>query len=143
MNIQVSTIINRPVSAVFAIVADFEQWPQWEDSFVEVKRQSATPNTVGTVYWCKRKVPQVAESSFVITAYEPNQHVMIEGAWVGQFKPAGGYRVEAVADGTKVTSIGRPHLRGLFKLLSPVMVVMGTRLSKTYLSNLKRLAESR
>jgi hypothetical protein len=143
MDIQVSTIINRPVSAVFARVADFEQWPQWEGSFVAVKRQSATPNMVGTVYWCTRKLPQAVESSFVITAYEPDQQVMIEGEWVGQFKPAGGYRLEAVADGTKVTSIGRPQLRGLFKLLTPVMAIMGTRLSKTYLSNLKRLVESR
>jgi hypothetical protein len=143
MDIQVSTIINRSVSAVFARVADFEQWPQWEGSFVAVKRQSATPNMVGTVYWCTRKLPQVVESSFVITAYEPDQQVMIEGEWVGQFKPAGGYHLEAVADGTKVTSIGRPQLRGRFKLLTPVMAIMGTRLSKTYLSNLKRLVESR
>jgi hypothetical protein len=136
-------MINRPVSTVFTIVADFEHWPEWEESFVEVKRQAASPDTIGTVYWCKRKLPQVVESTFVITAYEPNQQVMIEGEWVGQFKPAGGYRLEAVADGTKVTSIGQPQLRGLFKLLSPVMSVMGTRLSKTYLSNLKLLAERR
>jgi len=142
MEFQASIMVNRPLPAVFSTVADFESWPKWEASFLEVKRQSSGAHMLGAVYWCKRKSPSIAESHFVVAEYEPDRKLGIEGDWVGFLKPVASFHFETVPDGTLVTCIGRPQLRGLFRLLQPMMIRMGQRLNAEYLGNLKRLAES-
>ena len=142
MEFQASIIVNRPLPTVFAAVANFENWPKWEGSFLEVKRQSSGTNMLGAVYWCKRKSPSIAESRFTVSEYEPDKKLGIEGDWVGFLKPAASFHFESVPEGTRVTCIGRPQLRGLFRLLQPMMERMGKRLNEEYLGNLKRLAES-
>jgi hypothetical protein len=142
MEFQASIVINRPLSTVFATLADFENWPKWEGSFLEIKRQSSGANMMGAVYWCKRKSPSVAESRFTISEYEPDKKLGIDGDWVGFLKPIASFHFEPVPDGTRVTCIGRPQLRDLFRLLQPMMQRMGGRLNDEYLGNLKRLAES-
>lgn len=142
MEFEASIIINRPLPDVFATVADFENWPKWEGSFLEVERQSSGANMLGAVYWCKRKSPSVAESRFVVSEYQPDKKLGIEGDWVGFLKPAASFYFESVPEGTRVTCVGRPQLRGFFSLLKPMMTIMGRRLNEEYLGNLKRLAES-
>ena len=142
MEFQASIIINRPLPTVFAAVADFENWPKWEGSFLEVKRQSPDANMSGAVYWCKRKSPSIAESRFVVSEYEQDKKLGINGDWVGFLKPVATFYFESVPGGTRVTCIGRPQLRGLFRLLQPMMKRMAGRLNEEYLGNLKRLAES-
>ena len=142
MEFKSSIIINRPLPDVFAAVADFENWPKWEGSFLEVKRQSSGANMLGAVYWCKRKSPSIAESRFVVSEYEPDKKLGIEGDWVGFLKPVASFYFEPGPEGTRVTCVGRPQLRGLFRLLTPMMTIMGRRLNEDYLGNLKRLAES-
>ncbi|HJR82280.1 MAG TPA: SRPBCC family protein [Anaerolineales bacterium] len=142
MEFKSSIIINRPLPDVFAAVADFENWPKWEGSFLEVRRQSSGANMLEAVYWCKRKSPSVAESRFVVSEYEPDKKLGIEGDWVGFLKPVASFYFEPVPEGTRVTCVGRPQLRGLFRLLTPMMPTMGRRLNEKYLGNLKRLAES-
>jgi hypothetical protein len=142
MEFQASIIINLPKPDVFAAVADFENWPKWEGSFLEVKRQSPDANMLGAIYWCKRKSPSVAESRFIVSEYEPDKKLGIVGDWVGFLKPVASFYFESVTDGTRVTCIGRPQLRGFFRLLQPMMKRMGQRLNEEYLGNLKRLAEN-
>ena len=142
MEFQASIIINRPLRDVFAAVADFENWPKWEGSFLEVKRQSPGADMLGAIYWCKRKSPSVAESRFIVSEYEPDKKLGIVGDWVGFLKPVASFYFETVPEGTHITCIGRPELRGLFRLLQPMMKRMGQRLNEEYLGNFKRLVES-
>jgi len=142
MEFQASLIINRSLPTVFAIVADFENWPKWEGSYLEVKRQSSDANMLGAVYWCRRKSPSIAESRFIVAEYEPDKKLGIEGDWVGFLKPVASFHFESVPEGTHVTFIGRPQLRGLFQLLRPMIARIGRRENEKYLGNLKRLAES-
>lgn len=142
MEFQASIIVNRPLPTVFAAVADFENWPKWEGSFLEIKRQSSGTNMMGAVYWCKRKSPSIAESRFVVSEYEPVKKLGIDGDWVGFLKPIADFYFESVPEGTRVMCIGRPQLRGLFRFLEPMMKRMGGRLNEEYLGNLKQLTES-
>ena len=41
INVEVSTIINRPIADVFAFASNFENNPQWETNFQDVKRTSS------------------------------------------------------------------------------------------------------
>jgi Polyketide cyclase / dehydrase and lipid transport len=57
INVEATTVIDRPVEAVFAFVADLENNPKWESNFIQVKRVSPEPLGVGTVYQCVLRVP--------------------------------------------------------------------------------------
>jgi uncharacterized protein YndB with AHSA1/START domain len=142
MEFQATIIINRPVATAFAIVVDFENWPKWEGSYLEVKRQSFGTNMPGAAYWCKRTSLSVAESRFIVSEYEPDKKLEMDGDWVGFLKLVASFYFESVPEGTRVTCVGRPQLRGLFRLLRPMMAPMGRRPNTEYLGNLKRLAES-
>src|SRR5690349_19241171 len=113
MNIQQRTIMRRSPSIVFAVLADLEKLPLWEESFLEVKPQFAGPIEVGSVYWCKRKQPRIADSRMVITEYVQDRRLMIEGDWVGFLKPVFGYVLEPVEGGTNVTLVTHSQLRGI------------------------------
>ena len=143
INVQVSTVINRPATEVFAFVANFENHPKWETDFQEVKRLKSTPDGVGTTYECLLKFPgQTATSKFEITDYVLNQKIAYEGEVAGPAKPKGSFLFESVNGGTKITSLPRPEFRGLFRLLEPMIAGYIRNNNVAHLNNLKRLLEA-
>jgi Polyketide cyclase / dehydrase and lipid transport len=137
MRIEARTVIEAPLADVFKVVADLEHWPDWEKSFVRVALASGSPGVPGAKYTCTRKIPQEVESAFELTVFDPGKQVAIEGDWIGSFRPAGGYALTANGPGsTEVTSFGTPQLRGFAKLMTPMLLIMGQRLSRQYLGNL-------
>jgi uncharacterized membrane protein len=143
INVEVSTVINRPVSDVFAFVANFENHPKWETNFQNVRLLASTPNGVGTTYQCELKLPgQSATSKFEITEYEPNKKIAFEGEAAGPARPKGSFLFEPAAGGTRLTLLPRPEFRGLFRLLEPLMAGYVRKQNEEHLSNLKRLLEA-
>lgn len=143
INVEVSMVINRPIAEVFGFVANFENHPKWETDFQEVKQLTSTPVGVGTTYQCVLKLPgRSAKSKFEIMEYEANKKIAFEGEVAGPARPKGSYIFDSVAGGTKVTALPRPELRGLFKLLEPMMAGTIRKHNKVHLSNLKRLLEA-
>jgi hypothetical protein len=137
MEILVSKTVPYPVSAVFAVIADLAHWPEWEESFLEVAVPAATVIREGLELRCRRKVPRIVDSRLRVTSYQPDRQIMIEGDWVGSFKPAGGFSVRPVpGGGTEIVSVGRPELKGLMRLGTPVLRLVGKRLSVRYLDKL-------
>ena len=109
IDVQVSTVINRPVAEVFVFVANSENHPQWETDFKAVRRLSAAPDGVGTTYQCVLKLPgQTATSTFDITEYVANERIAYEGEAAGPAPPKGSFLFESVAGGTQVTARPRP-----------------------------------
>jgi hypothetical protein len=143
MEFQHSLIINRPLPTVFTLAADFENWPKWECSYLQVKRQSSGTNALGAVYRSKRKVASIIlEALFVVVVYAPERKLTIVGQWAGFLKPVLSFHFEPVPEGTRITYIAQPQLRGLFQLLRPIIARLVQRRHEEYLNNLKRLAES-
>jgi len=143
VNVESSTVINRPIAEVFAFVADFENHPKWEMNFQKVKRLALTPTGVGTTYQCELKLPgQSATSKFEITEYEANKKIAFEGEAAGPAKPKGSFLFESVAGGTKITLLPRPEFRGFFKLLEPMMTGYIRKQNDEHLSNLKHILET-
>lgn len=142
VNVEASTVINRPVEAVFAFVADLENHPTWETNFVEVKRVSPEPLGVGTVYQCVLRVPgQRVNSRIEITEFMPNQRISFRGDRPASAKPVGSITFESLGNGTKVTTLPRPEMGGVFKLLEPLMAGYIKRSNAKHLDNLKTLLE--
>ena len=143
IDVEASTVINRPVEAVFAFVADLENNPKWETNFVEVKRISPEPLGVGTVYQCVLRVPgQRVTSRIEITEFTPNQRISFRGDKPASAKPVGSITFEPLGSGTKVTTLPRPEMRGVFKLLEPMMTGYIKRSNAKHLHNLKTLLEA-
>ncbi len=145
INVEVSMVINRPVTDVFAFVANLENHPKWETDFLEVKQLTSTSGGVGTTYQyqCLPKFSgQTVTSKFEITEYAVNQKIAFVGEVAGPAKPKGRYIFETVAGGTKVTSLAQPEFRGLFRLLEPMMAGYIRKNNVAHLSTLKRLLEA-
>jgi uncharacterized protein YndB with AHSA1/START domain len=143
INVEVSTVINRPVADVFAFVANFENHPKWETDFQEVKLLTVTPAGIGTTYDCLLKFPgQSATSKFEITEYAPDKKIAYEGQPAGPAKPKRSFLFESAAGGTKVTALPQPEFRGLFKLLEPMMAGYIRKNNVAHLNTLKRLLEA-
>ena len=143
INVEVSTVINRPVADVFAFVANFENHPKWAIDFQEVKQLTSTPSGVGTTYNCLLKFPgQIATSKFEITEYVVNQKITYKGEPAGPAKYKGSFLFESVAGGTKFTSLPQPEFRGLFKLLEPMMTGYIRKNNVVYLRTLQRILEA-
>src|SRR5436189_6149603 len=101
-NVEVHTVINRPLAEVFAFVTDFANHPQWENNFLEGKRLTPDPVGVGTRYQCVLKVPgQRVMSTIDITEYEPNRSIGFRGDQPARAKPVGRVTFEAVEHGPK------------------------------------------
>ena len=142
INVEVSTVINRPIAEVFAFVANLENHPKWETDFQEVKQLTSTPGGVGTIYQCLLKMPgKSITSTFEITEYAANKKIAFEGEVAGPAKPKGSYMFESLGAGTKVISRPQPEMRGVFKLIEPIMTGYIRRQNQAHLSNLKRLLE--
>lgn len=142
VNVNVSTVINRPAADVFAFVANFENHPKWETDFQEVKQLTSTSGGIGTTYQCLLKFPgQTATSKFEITEYVLNHKIAYVGEPAGPATPKGSFLFEPVEGGTKITSLPSPEFRGFFRLLEPMMADYIRKNNVAHLSNLKRLLE--
>ncbi len=143
INVEESIVINRPISEVFAFVANFENHPKWETNFQKVKLLTSTPTGVGTTYQCELKLPgQTATSIFEITEYEVNRKIAFEAEPAGPAKPNGSFLFEAVPGGTKITLLPRPEFRGIFKLMEPMMTGYVRKQNQEHLQKLKSILEA-
>jgi uncharacterized membrane protein len=143
INVKVSTVINRPVTDVFAFVANFENHPKWETDFQEVKQLTSTPGGVGTTYQCLLKLPgQTATSKFEITEYTVNHKIAYVGEPAGPASPKGSFLFKSIEGGTEITSLPQLEFRGIFRLLEPMMAGYIRKNNVAHLSNLKRLLET-
>ncbi|HZD01979.1 MAG TPA: SRPBCC family protein [Actinomycetes bacterium] len=71
-----TVIIRRPVTDVFAFLADFENLPKWNYAIAETRKVSAGPVGVGTTYRQTRSVPSRSEEGFEVTAFEPARQLL-------------------------------------------------------------------
>ena len=135
-----SIVINRPRAEVFRFVANHENDPQWRPGIVDISRASGEGQ--GAVYRqgvkgpMGRRIPADVE----VTAYEENSHVAFR-TLAGPVRPEGSYKFEDADGGTRVTFALSANLRGLQKLMAP-MVSRSMTSQVGSLENLKRVLES-
>ena len=136
-------IVKSPIERVFAYVGNPGMWPQFETDFLEIYPVTADTRRAGSLYSFKRKLPgRVVESQFKLTEYIPNQSILMQCDWIGPLKPAGGYRLEAIPEGTKVKMVERLELRGPLKWFAPLLSLMFRSAGNVVLRKLKHLVET-
>ena len=143
MRVRSSVLVNRPIDAVFAYVADYRNDPEWRPEVREMRYLSDDRVGAGTraletsVLWGRRVVTES-----VITVYEPNRRVDFDYV-SGPFRVRGSRRFEPVDGRTMVTSeLEWYPTRRLARLVAPVMGRSYQRTLDRYLALLRTILEA-
>jgi uncharacterized protein YndB with AHSA1/START domain len=139
---EISTVINRPVEEVFAVLSNYENNPKWFPSAIEVKQTSEGPIGVGTTYrtvltFLGRRI----EGETEFTEYEPTRRFAAKST-SGPFPVENRTTFERVEAGTRVTFTTVAEPGGFFKLAEPLLVSMVKRQFEAAFVNLKDQMEA-
>lgn len=116
INVEVSTVINRPLAEVFAFFTEPTNNPKWEEGLIECRQVSPGPMGVGAqIIEVRKFLGQRMESKLEVTAFEPNKKYAVKVA-SGPIQFEISAMFEAVGDGTKVSISGQGEPGGFFKL---------------------------
>ena len=142
INVEVSTVINRPIGEVFDFLSNMENNMKWRTSQQEVKKLSVGPIGVGTTY---RMVNHVLgrrlETEAEVIEYEPHRKYTSRDK-SGNL-PLEAQRIfEPVDGGTRVTLKLKADPSGVFKIGAPLFASMAKRSLESDIANLKDLMEA-
>lgn len=141
--VNVSVVIKRPFSDVFAYLSNFANNPLWQGGMQSAKITSPGALGVGTTY------DQVAQflgreiiSSFEVIAFEPNR--MVKATSIsGSFPITFTRSVEPIdAATTRVTAVIEGDATGFFRLFSPLLDWLVKRSIEKDYANLKKILEA-
>ena len=129
--------IRRPVADVFRFVADLSNTPLWQGGVVRSAPITAGPARVGAMFEEDVKVAWFhVPTRCVITELETNQRVVFE-ATSSPLEYRGEFRFESVDGGTRLHVRGSGRMRGLWRLLEPVLQADATRTVKDEVGRIK------
>jgi carbon monoxide dehydrogenase subunit G len=128
-------VVNRPVADVYAFLADAENDARWRPGMLEITRASDTTYRQTVKGPGGRKISADVE----ITESRPNELIAFR-ATSGPVRPLGRYTLAPDGEGTRVRFELEAELRGLKRLLAPmVQKTMDSEVAA--LANLKRVLE--
>jgi uncharacterized membrane protein len=141
LKIEYSTVINRPVEEVFALLSNVENNPKWSSAFLEVQKTSEGPVGVGTTWRGVGKfLGNRIETEIEQTEYEPNRKSTQKSK--SPFPVNQQMTFESVDGGTRVNVKFEAEPGGFFKLAEPLLAGMTKRNIEGELANLKDLMEA-
>ncbi|MBV9367106.1 MAG: SRPBCC family protein [Solirubrobacterales bacterium] len=134
-------VIDRAREEVFAFLADPENDPQWRSGVLDLKR--VTGSGIGARYTQGVKGPggRRIPADIEITELTPGEAIAFH-TLTGPVRPRGRYRLAAVDGGTRVRFELEADLKGLKRLIAP-MVQKTMNNEVRQLDSLKRVIEER
>ena len=136
-------MINRPVEEVFDFVADERNEPRYNPGMVRAEMLSPGPVGLGSRFRAEmrtrlRPVVMTTEN----TGYERPRR-LASTTHLSTMEVRGGLTFDPVPGGTRMRWSWDVAPRGLLKLMSPLVVRVGTRQERAIWTGLKRLLEAR
>jgi dehydrogenase/reductase SDR family protein 12 len=128
----------RPLEETFAFLGDFSTTATWDPGIASAVKATEGPIGVGTVFdllarFNDRELPM----SYVITEWEPNRRVVLEGS--GSTVLATDEMVfEAIPTGTRLHYMADLRLRGALRVFEPFMRKRFERLADDAMAGLRR-----
>ena len=146
MKVEASAIINRPVEDVWRFITDFPNSSKWLSYQGGLKQTSEGPLGVGTTLQISaRFLRRHVEYNVRVMDFEPNRKFAAEftngigkrfGATVSNI-------LEPVENGkTRLTQVNEAELKGLWKLLQPLLVRSGRKDGEEEVARIKRILET-
>jgi uncharacterized protein YndB with AHSA1/START domain len=120
--------IRRPVADVFAFFEDLENSVVRTDPVVRsVVRTTTGPIAAGSTYrFRQRAMGRVRDQEVHVLAVEPNRRIQLEAAF-GPVRPVLDLLFEPTSHGSRLTVHGDSRPIGPFRLLTPLIDLVGER----------------
>ena len=140
--IEDSVDIGRPPDRVFAYTTDASTWPKWQSIIPQAEQTSPGAVAVGTAFRGKvhmmgLTMKWTAKATECEPAKKCGKDITSMAMLVGQHNT-----YSPVAGGTRFTILYDLRVRGVFKLLSPMLVSAMRKELKKSLGNLKGVMEA-
>jgi carbon monoxide dehydrogenase subunit G len=137
-----SVTVNRPVEEVWDYISNFENTTRWSRGVLEARQTSGGPLGVGsTLQTVVKAFGRRRTADYLVTEYEPGHAFAFEVS-SGPMASRARYSVEPAGAGTRLTASGEAEVRGLYRLLAPIIVRTVKKHSAADLANLKRILEA-
>jgi uncharacterized protein YndB with AHSA1/START domain len=142
VDVTVSGIVRAAPEDVFRYLADLENWPRWQSDMKSTKLAEGQPGQVGAVYrYLSKAMGMTFDSTVRLTRIDTPREIAFEGEWTGMIRPDGRYLVEPAPEGSRVTLNPHPQVRGIGRIMEPLISFMGTRLNQEHLEALRNELE--
>ncbi|MFL5684971.1 MAG: SRPBCC family protein [Chloroflexota bacterium] len=143
VDVTVTGIVRAAPDDVFRFLADLENWPRWQSDMKSTSLVSGERGAVGAVYrYVSKAMGQTFDSTVVVTQVDVPREVAFEGEWSRMIKPSGRYLVEPAPEGSRVTLNPHPEVRGVGRLMAPLITFMGRRLNREHLEMLREVLDA-
>jgi uncharacterized protein YndB with AHSA1/START domain len=139
--IQHSVMIARPVSQVFAFLADPNTIPIWRPDVLEV-RSIGGPPRMGSEFDEVISFGGRKTQTFRVDVFEPHQTLEVVAIAGLGIRPTQRYSLSSRGDSTTLSIRVTVRTRGLFRLLEPLLPKMITAKWRNYGDRLRGLLEN-
>ena len=143
IRIEKSIIINRPVEDVWKFMSNIENATKWDRGVLEARQTSEGTIGVGSTLQTRRQMlGRQRIGKLRVSEYVPNRIIALQAS-LGQIAAAQiRYSFEPVDGGTRMTGTSEVELRGLWKLITPILTRMLARDGREDMANMKRIMEA-
>ena len=134
-------VINRQIEDVFDFVADQRNEPRYNPQMRRAEKTTDGPIGVGTQFRAETvSWGRAVEMVIKVTAFE-RPRLLEQSTTLSSMNLHGGLMFEAVAGGTRMRWSWELEPRGFFRLLSPLVALMGRRQERSIWMGLKGFLE--
>ena len=127
IHVECSTQVARPREEVFDYLTNVDKLPSWQSGVTEATRITQGPIGVGTQFRQNARVgPWKLDILCTVTDVKANERYAFSARSTGPLDCDVAFDLQPVAGGTRLTVNGGAQIKGLWRLLSP-MLAMGLR----------------
>lgn len=143
VDVQVDTVIDRPVAEVAAYAGDPTHAPEWYANIRSVQWRTDPPVAVGSrMDFVARFLGRTIAYTYEVVEWEPGRRLVMSTAQ-GPFPMRTTYEWQAAGDGTRMTLGNTGEPSGFGRVAAPVMEAAMRRAMTKDLAALKALVEGR
>ncbi|HXH23074.1 MAG TPA: SRPBCC family protein [Dehalococcoidia bacterium] len=143
IRIELSTQISRPRDEVFEFLTDVGKLPKWQTGVVQSKAVSEGAMRVGYQFEETAKVAfWKLHTVCAVTDIKANERFAFTAKSNGPIDYHGQFDLQPVAGGTRLSVTGSVNLKGLWKLLQPVLAGDLRKETRAELETIRRLLEA-
>ncbi|HEU0075137.1 MAG TPA: SRPBCC family protein [Dehalococcoidia bacterium] len=142
IRIEQSTVIRKKPAEVFGFISDISNLPRWQAGAIKSEMVGDSPLATGSRF---REVVRVGplklDTECVVTELRDSEVFAFE-AMSSPIDYAGSFRFTQEADGTRVSLRAVAQMKGVWRLLEPLLAGDLHKESRVELENLRRVLEA-
>jgi len=144
IQVECSTQVARPREEVFEYLTDVDKLPSWQSGVTAVTRVTQGSVRVGTQFRQQATVgPWRLDVLCTVTDVKTNERYAFQARSTGPVDCDVAFDLQPVSGGTRLTVNGRAQLKGVFRLLRPMLARGLRKQTQQELETLRLIVEAR